>query len=511
MNEKQAAESPPADRRVVLFSGLICVLALALRLPGVFTDFWLDEIWNWSLAQQIRTPAEIFTGIHFDANHWLNTFYLYLCGDRGAWFVYRLPALVAGVLTVPVAIRVARQDGRLESCAAGLLAATSYLMTVYSSEARGYALLVLFALLSFALLRRRLEEPRVDVTVLFWLTSVLGFLSHLTFLFPYGAFVAASAVGFTRKRRNWRRAARDMVACHAVPCLFFLGLYLTDVRHIRYGGADTGPLMVTIQEAAALALGLPASGPLALVALAGVFALLGWEARQLWRPNPELAVFYVSVLCVVPGAVIMVASRGYSCWTVRYFLVCVPFLLLLFARRLGRLWRTDGTGRAFAVALLTVFVVGNLARIARFVEHGRGRYLEAVSFMFRQTAGATITVGSDHHFRNKALLTFYARYQPPERRIEYCDKDHWPAGGPEWFLAHSLAADYSPQPALVVADETSNRHYRYEFVRHFPYSGMSGWHWALYRKSRRPPQPQPEPESQPGGDSPHRNEAAQQQ
>ena len=123
----------------------IVVFAAAFRLPGLFTDFWLDEIWTLSRTNLLNSPVEIFTEFLSSNNNHLNTLIFYLLGEQKQWMLYRLHSLAAGIGTVIIAWLIAYQKGRLEAIIASLLTAGSYLMIHYSSEARGYAMVIFFS------------------------------------------------------------------------------------------------------------------------------------------------------------------------------------------------------------------------------------------------------------------------------------------------------------------------------------------------------------------------------
>jgi len=56
-------------------------VGMYLRLKGVFTAFWLDEIWSLKLVRDLGSPLEVVTGLHIDNNHILNSLYMYMIGD----------------------------------------------------------------------------------------------------------------------------------------------------------------------------------------------------------------------------------------------------------------------------------------------------------------------------------------------------------------------------------------------------------------------------------------------
>ena len=62
----------------------------------------------------------------------------------------------------------------------------------------------------------------------------------------------------------------------------------------------------------------------------------------------------------------------------RYFLVCMPFLLLLVAGLATRLWRCCRGGRVVAAVLLVALVGLNGWRLIGLIPLGRGQYLAAL-------------------------------------------------------------------------------------------------------------------------------------
>ena len=74
-------------------------------------------------------------------------------------------------------------------------------------------------------------------------------------------------------------------------------------------------------------------------------------------------------------------------------------------------------------------------------------YREALRFVGERTPRATITISSDHDFRNLMLLNYYGR-ELPAKRIVYFTADAWPEGGPEWYIAHRQNPAGVPPGAL---------------------------------------------------------------
>src|SRR5882757_2275379 len=69
------------------------VLAVVLRFWASLDNFWLDEIWSWMMAAQLKSPLEVVTRLHHDNNHYVNTFVLYVLGGDAPTYLYRLPAV----------------------------------------------------------------------------------------------------------------------------------------------------------------------------------------------------------------------------------------------------------------------------------------------------------------------------------------------------------------------------------------------------------------------------------
>src|SRR5207244_13132433 len=105
-----------------------------------------------------------------------------------------------------------------------LLASFSYVLILYSSEARGYAPLIFFCFLCFLILHSFFENPRWQLAGLFSLSAILGFTSHLTFLI----FLAASLVWFwvrlLRLKFSTPRIIGWTAACYAATFSYLVAL-----------------------------------------------------------------------------------------------------------------------------------------------------------------------------------------------------------------------------------------------------------------------------------------------
>jgi hypothetical protein len=478
--------------RISLLAGLVAI-GLALRLPGLVTDFWLDEIWSWGLAQRVTSPDQIFTSLHADNNNYLNTLWLWLCGPAAPVWVYRLHSLVAGVATLLVVVALARrlpgpipgEDRRVPEIAGyvtGLLLATSAVFAIYSSEARGYSLAILAAALSQWQLGEALRRPRASAWWLFATTSLCGFLGHLSYLTVFVAqalWLLVELAWPLRRDQQWRRLAYGGVLAFFGPALGIVWLYFVDLRVARVGGGpEMDQLLVTLDTLAepfghldGIAKALAAMG-LVLLLSVGLQTARGGESRE-W-------ICCAALVIVAPSILFGLAPAGLV--YPRHFLV--PMVVLFPALGLGltRLWCGSRAMQVVAVCLSLLWAAGNGLEFTGFFREGRGRYEAALQDLVNETAhsqgpDAAAVVGSDHDFRNGMLIAFHVQRQPTFQRIEYRPLGAWPAEGVEWLILHDLDAEATFQTSFTATDKL------YRLVKTYGFSGPVGWQWGLYRRA----------------------------
>jgi hypothetical protein len=439
----------------------------------MFTDFWLDEIWSYNLARRARSVADIFLSpdLKSDNNHQLNTVWLYVLGDQRDWVLYRIPALVAGVLAVAVAYSIGGHRSRLEGMLAGLGVAGSFMMVVYSTEARGYALVLLFALLAFVALRRYLDAPSLAAGWWFWLWIVIGLAAQTSILHFYvGAFLWS---GY-RLRGRWR----DFVRLHAVPAVWG-GLWTTMVLFgSRIGGGPAWTWHSIGDQSLAWTFGYPLSVVPAWLAAGAAGALVIGDARQLWREGSDEGLFYVGAIF---GPPILVAALSPPWLFPRYFLVSLLFLLLVAARSLARLSRRAAWGRPTTAAVLLLFVAGNIRHIVPLSAYGRGLASQAVREMADSSSPAGVFVtGLPVDLWSSVPIPFYEHALGLGDRLHYVPRgDLQKPGAPAriaWLIVQRQTDQTPPDDAVGLTG------YGRFVLRHdYPQYGPSGMQWLLYR------------------------------
>jgi hypothetical protein len=167
---------------------IVTLLALLIRLVFISRPMRHDEAYTF-IAFASRSLRVVISDYHLPNNHVFHTLLVYLAyhllGNQ-PWII-RLPALVAGVLVVPATYWVGNRfyNRNTAIISAGLVASASSFID-YSTNARGYSLLSLFALLILALGVHVKEKNNLLAWILIVCLSALGFYTNPTMLYPFG-------------------------------------------------------------------------------------------------------------------------------------------------------------------------------------------------------------------------------------------------------------------------------------------------------------------------------------
>ena len=336
------------DRRKHLPGILACVLILAtasaIRICGALNEPWLDEILALVTARNVVSICDIFTKIHSEVNHHLYTAYLYLVNPQGNWLLCRLPSLAAGIGTVAIAGLIGRRRSTADAFFAMFLIGFSYVMVLYSSEMRGYALAVFFSYLSFYLLDSYLASKRCHTALFFSLSVVFGIISQLTFLSFYLAALIWSVFRLMKSRSSLRQFIVEILSIHAIPLIFLAAFYFVSVRGITgIGGTPSPSLIHSYGTALAWSMGAPSADFLRMLTCIAAVVVLYAGSQLLWREKSDSYVFFLGVILVFPN--ILIGLRGADEIYVRYYIISIAFLLLLCGYLLAALYRQGLRGK----------------------------------------------------------------------------------------------------------------------------------------------------------------------
>jgi hypothetical protein len=465
----------PWGRPHAAATAAVLAVATALRILSARGSLWLDEITSLTAAARLGSPWEVLYRIHSDNNHYLNSAWMSAAGFRGDWSGYRAPSVLAGIGAVALAGMIGRAWGRAGPLFAMALTGFSYVLVLYSSEARGYASLVFFSFLSFLLLDRHLRGQGAGAALGFAASSCLGLLSHLTFAMFLGSALGWAVLGL--RGRPPGRVAASLGLSFGAPAALASALYLADVRAMAVDGGDNLGIVFGYRSALAWALGVPAAswtGALSLAAL----ALLAAGLWRLGRRRPDLLAPFAGTIVVVPLALVLATHP--TVIYVRYFILPVAFLQLLMALLLTEAFDSGkGGGAALAAAATAAFVALNAPSTAVLLKEGRGRSADAVRLIAGDARAGPATVGGSQDFRVGSVIAFEAASLGVAGRVAYCPAERLPPGGPEWFV---YAKDYYSDPGPVRDVLYGPTGGRYSLVATFPCPPLSGLPWFVYRR-----------------------------
>lgn len=474
MSEENAEAARPGAR-LIWGATVILLVSLVLRILAARRDFWCDEIWSLAGALSAKSLGEIFAS-HSDNNHLLNTIWINALGDHNEWFVYRVPAVLGGVLSTVMAGLIGLRRGRAEAVFAMLLVGGAYFAIHYSSEARGYGLLMGFCLLAYWALERFLDKGSILHAAVFATSCVLGVLAHLTFLYAYLGLLAWSAYRVLLKKECVAVTTGKLALAHGIPLAFFAIFYFTWARNLEIAGGDPAGAFDVIEQAFAMALGGPSQGTWMHAAALAAFGLMVAGFAYTIPGDRAGAILFATVIFLAPALFFVLKPPPYL--NPRYFLVGMLFALLLWARLLAAGWSLGGVPRAVALLLTVLFLALNGQRAIQTIAHGRGGYEGALAAMYERSPGPVISVGSDFDARNANLVTFYARRLPDAKHFDYVPQDQASQEGVEWFLIHQL--DDPDAPPVEIHDLRGNT---YRFFGRYGYADLSGWPWFVYKRA----------------------------
>ena len=149
----------------------------------------------------------------------------------------------------------------------------------------------------------------------------------------------------------------------------------------------------------------------------------------------------------------------------------------------GRLTQRAGVG-----LIAIVFVAGNVLHINKLAQEGRGHYLQTMS-MIADESPQTVRISSDHPFRNRLLIEYFAARCQNSRVVEYVDLGEWNEP-PEWMICHHFPRDNDPAFNFFEPDGKPRANlkvsgFEYELRSQTGTADLSGCEWLCYRLAAR--------------------------
>lgn len=478
------AEPGPAGASPSLIVALVAIIAVAtaLRIGAAQGDLWVDEIWSLDQLAVARAAdsAEVWLALLFhDNTHALNT--LYLAAIDALWtepppaLAYRGLALVSGSAAVVVAAALGWHKSPLGALVAALMVGLSYPMVHYAGEARGYGPMLLAALLACWLMSHHLQRPGAWTGVAFVAVSLLGLAAHLTFAVAEAGLAAWAAWAFHRQRPGTAATMARLVPLFGLQLIAVTAYATVAVNALVIGGDNFEPAAASIAIITLYTFGLAPTwlGPYLTLFMFGFLAAAAviWLA---WRDVASWPVFAVIVLAC-PVAALLVEDRPYV--LPRYFLVCLPFALMLAAEALTELMERGGLARRLAAAALIAFAAGNAGLLTNFLHHGRGDYAAAVA-LIAEAGPDHARVAGFPPFSVGTMFRHHARRHPAAKRLSFVDDTAARQRPADWFIA-ARGAGRAPAAELIRQGGGA-----YGLVRSFAHWGLAGDTWDVYRRRR---------------------------
>lgn len=443
-------------------------------------DLWLDEIWSFQWVNKATGPGDILSVFHHDNNHPLNTLWMMLAGNISTPVGIRMLAIASGVVSLVLMGRLARTISAASSWVAIWLGALSFPLALYFSEARGYAPAIACSLAASVLLVEHRGTPRWPIAAAFWMVCLLGMLSHATFLFVLMSLGAWNISAVTCSSRSRHEVLLASARWFLVPGLMAFAYYTGFLRFLNIGGGPEYSLALVLGHYYGYALGLPVDTrwSVVLIALGTVlyFVSIVFGMKGSWLGPKSL--FLAFPFAALIGLFLTQPEILYF----RYFLVFLPFFYIAIAAMLTRLLASSfGWSKEMAILLIAGFVLGQAPRLIALASTGRGGYQQALTLIAASPL-ANKVVTSDHDFRNGLLIEFFRSRNSVFETISYRSLETTHPGEVGWFICHSQ----DPHPGLP--EESIETHAgKFRLAAVFPYAGVSGWHWMIYRADQPGP------------------------
>ncbi len=468
--------------------GVILLVATALRLGAAGGDLWIDEVWsleNIALARAQADGAD-WLALFFQANtHAVNTLYLALVGPDAGPFAYRALSVVSGIAAVAMAAVLGWRRSVTEGLIAAAMVAVSYPMVHYAGEARGYTTMLLAALAAIYLLQTTLEAPSPASNpgriMAFIAVSLLGFAAHLSFAVIEAGLGIWAAVALFQRLASPVSVAARLTTLFGVQAVVLTAYGAVAWNNFTVGGGSSPPTAVSVNTMAEMAFGAdPAARGSITPALGLVLALVIW---WLHRRGDGFWVFFAAVALLYPlGFVLADPPLGMS---ERYFITSALAALILAARGLAMAMAGKRWARALAVAALAGFFIGNAFLLHKFFTDGRGGYTEAVKFIAAAGEGPArdgpVRVAGYQSLRVGAVLKFHASRAGLADSLRYVTPEEEAGAPAAWFIDGSFLGR---QPAPEISRPLKGPGLTpYTLKAVFPYWGLSGDTWAVYRRA----------------------------
>jgi mannosyltransferase len=343
-----AASATPSDAsRSQLF--LIGILAAAAMLDMLFLgtrSFWLDESISVKLARldwrtlphALWSTGEVNMVLYYGLLHeWIRL------GDSEA-FLRTLSVLMAIGSIGAVYLLGKRMFGGSVALLAALLLVLNTYQIRYAQEARGYSLVMLLVTLASLAFLQALARPTRRSWTVYTLTSVLAVYAHFFAVFVFAAhWLSAGLLGRRHAAQKGLGASMAVIGLLLSP----IALFAATAKGDNIGWIPKP----TVQTVHHLSCALTGGGPwggcpswdssflIAFYAAACALALVAGvtEVQRTSEPSSGWRYVFLLMWLLVPIGLALGVSTIKPIFVSRYFVVCLPPLVLLASVGMTRL------------------------------------------------------------------------------------------------------------------------------------------------------------------------------
>lgn len=454
-----------------LVAPLLILLGTALIVACSTGTLWFDEILSFQWAKSAKNPWQLLELYRHDNNHPLNSLWLMILGENRPPWAYRLLSIVSGMASLILIHRLAVRLSPRFAWAPLLLAATSFPLVLYFSEARGYAPAIAFLLGATVLILS--DTPRTWHIPLFWILCSLAVLSHGTSLVVLASLGSGNLVRGILEKKPPLTLLGDLLLWFGIPFVLASAHWILFLREMIVAGGPEYPVPVVLTHFFGYALGIPgaAQGHFAIAA-AGILTVA--TALLLGRfPTPATRWFFGFVTVLFPTLSLLATDTTYLYF--RYFLVSLPFVYLLaapIAERISEIGRIPATTAAL---LLCAIVAGQFPRLWMLATQGRGDYFSALSHIASH-ASSSPTIVSNNDLQVGLVLGYLRSRHPELRPLRFLPQKSHTESAPSWIL---YATQEDPPTVPEPAIDLNGRRYA-ALAKHLS-APVSGAHWTLYK------------------------------
>jgi len=453
-----------------------------MRIAALFNDVWLDEAWTIEMLTRLDAPIQHLTVYQHPTNHFLNTVVLGFFRPLLPDYVYRLPAAIAGIVSLIIFGLVAERQCRRFAAGPCILYVVSLVCIVLGTEARGYGFVLLCGLGALLSLDALLEREDWRFIGAYWVCAALGFLAHPSFIVFFSSLVAWSILAdLTGRISRW---VEILLKYHLVPLGFALLVHLRFYRFIPPELALEGDsLLRTAVAAASISVGGPDDGSLfdgaislarilaAAVACAGVS-----EIAFLAASGSRYVMLYFLGIVVMP--VVWSFTPFFPAPGLEYFLMPTVLGYLLLGSFLSRIASYGLVGRTVAALLLSLVCLGNISRYQEFLEFGRGRMRRAFEYLVANSRGPEVSIAGSEDQGNEILVSYYRSRIDSPKPIIYRGASESARNSSEWYIERSPVLKPEPDREIALADGSV-----FTLEKVFRRSSISGTNLYVYHRA----------------------------